>query len=342
MIKTTMCRLTSLAVVLALLAAPLEAQTPVVEYVHLDAVGSVRAVTDQAGNLVERHDFLPFGEEWCETGPCAGVAAGQSRRYTGQERDSETGLDYFGARHYASAVGRFGSIDPLMETQKNLLEPQRWNRYAYALNNPLRYCDPNGQSPTVVTAAVGAGIGYAFAWAGSVVSQRIRTGSFSNVNYDDARIAGVGGAISGGLAGLTFGLLPALEATAAGVIAVSGATNVVGGAVVREVDAYPGTNATDLDAAAFDFGAGVAGGVAGLKVRGSYATEISELDRIADDMLSQARRGNSWAWRRRNAMLNRTDDLEAAAGRLELITGSKMSDFAAPVVEEAVSAEEDH
>jgi hypothetical protein len=47
----------------------------------------------------------------------------------------------------SSGTGRFLSIDPEMDVDKNLYEPQRWNRYSYALNNPLKYTDPNGRSP---------------------------------------------------------------------------------------------------------------------------------------------------------------------------------------------------
>ena len=57
-------------------------------------------MTDAAGNVIERHDYLPFGEE-CTTGVCAsnpGVNAGQPRKFTGKERDAETGLDYFGCQ----------------------------------------------------------------------------------------------------------------------------------------------------------------------------------------------------------------------------------------------------
>jgi RHS repeat-associated protein len=119
----------------------------VVEYYHVDAVGSVRALTSQAGQVIERHDYLPFGEE-CTTGPCAsnpGLNAGQPRKYTGKERDKETGLDYFGARYYGSKIGRFTTVDPVYNWQENLVDPQRWNRYAYARNNPLRYTDPDGK-----------------------------------------------------------------------------------------------------------------------------------------------------------------------------------------------------
>src|SRR5262245_45943272 len=78
---------------------PSLAQAKVVKYVGTDAVGNVRVIEDAQGNVIERHDYLPFGEE-CTAGPCAanpGVGAGQPRKFTGKERDAETGLDYFGA-----------------------------------------------------------------------------------------------------------------------------------------------------------------------------------------------------------------------------------------------------
>jgi RHS repeat-associated protein len=65
-------------------------------------------------------------------------------QFTGKERDSETGLDYFGARYYGSNMGRFMSVDPSMESVV-LQNPQSWNRYAHTINNPLRYIDPNGE-----------------------------------------------------------------------------------------------------------------------------------------------------------------------------------------------------
>jgi RHS repeat-associated protein len=107
----------------------------------------VRVVTNQAGEVVERHDYFPFGEE-CVTGPCSGntpIGAGQPRHFTGKERDKETGLDYFGARYYGSKIGRFTTVDPVYTWNENLLDPQRWNRYSYVRNNPLRYVDPDGR-----------------------------------------------------------------------------------------------------------------------------------------------------------------------------------------------------
>jgi RHS repeat-associated protein len=130
---------------LACLATPASAQ--LVEYYHTDLVGNVRAVTDEKKNVIERHDYLPFGEE-CTVGACASnpaVGAGQARKFTGKERDTETGLDYFGARYYGSRIGRFSTVDPALNIQAALVSPQRWNRYAYGLNNPLRNVDPDGR-----------------------------------------------------------------------------------------------------------------------------------------------------------------------------------------------------
>jgi RHS repeat-associated protein len=64
--------------------------------------------------------------------------------FSGKERDAETGLDYFGARYFSGAQGRFtGPVNFLNDT--TALDPQRWNLYAYARNNPLRYMDPSGE-----------------------------------------------------------------------------------------------------------------------------------------------------------------------------------------------------
>jgi|WetSurMetagenome_2_1015567.scaffolds.fasta_scaffold195634_2 RHS repeat-associated protein len=59
----------------------------------------------------------------------------------GKERDQETGLDYFGARYYSGAQGRFMSVDPGPFT---IADPQSWNRFSYVQNNPLKFVDPTG------------------------------------------------------------------------------------------------------------------------------------------------------------------------------------------------------
>lgn len=111
--------------------------TEVVTYYHTDAIGSVRMITDANGQIVERHDYLPFGEEW------QAPSSSERRLYTGKERDRETGFDYFGARYYASTTGRFTGVDP-NHINGDIFDPQRWNAFAYARNNPLRFVDPFG------------------------------------------------------------------------------------------------------------------------------------------------------------------------------------------------------
>jgi RHS repeat-associated protein len=63
--------------------------------------------------------------------------------FTGKERDSETGLDYFGARYFSSAQGRFSSPDKPFNDQMES-DPQSWNLYSYVRNNPLRFIDQTG------------------------------------------------------------------------------------------------------------------------------------------------------------------------------------------------------
>ncbi len=64
-------------------------------------------------------------------------------KFTGKERDSESGLDNFGARYDSSSMGRFMTPDPLLNSGRPS-NPQTWNRYAYAMNNPLNIVDPTG------------------------------------------------------------------------------------------------------------------------------------------------------------------------------------------------------
>src|SRR6185312_4779301 len=65
-------------------------------------------------------------------------------RFTDKERDTESGLDYFGARYYASSMGRFSSPDPSGLYFADPTNPQSLNLYSYGLNNPLIGTDPTG------------------------------------------------------------------------------------------------------------------------------------------------------------------------------------------------------
>jgi RHS repeat-associated protein len=137
-----------------------EAQQAGRQYLHVDALGSTRLVTRSDKSVAARMDYLPFGEEVVGSSlmgnrdVVSGYSAAGStarQRFTGKERDAETGLDYFGARYMSGAQGRFTSPDPAAVTKKTAANPQKWNRYAYVLNNPLAFVDPNGEEEVRVT-----------------------------------------------------------------------------------------------------------------------------------------------------------------------------------------------
>jgi RHS repeat-associated protein len=114
-------------------------------YPFADILGSVRAVTDQNGDVTECYDYLPFGRIIGtsindRSSSCIYVDNSLPQKFTGKERD-ETGLDYFGARYFSGAMGRFTSADPL---GGKLTDPQTLNRYSYVRNNPVNFTDPSG------------------------------------------------------------------------------------------------------------------------------------------------------------------------------------------------------
>lgn len=93
---------------------------------------------------------MPFGEEivaMAEThrtpGDKYGVGDGVRQKFTGYERDEETGLDFAEARYYYNNHGRFTAVDPLLASGKSA-DPQTFNRYAYTMNRPLILTDPTG------------------------------------------------------------------------------------------------------------------------------------------------------------------------------------------------------
>jgi hypothetical protein len=74
------------------------------QFYHLDVLGSVRAVTGTDGAVLRRHDYAAFGEELHTEEATPGLPyVAKQQRFTGKERDGESGLDYFGARSYGAA-----------------------------------------------------------------------------------------------------------------------------------------------------------------------------------------------------------------------------------------------
>jgi RHS repeat-associated protein len=123
----------------------LAAETPTeTKHFTLDHLGSVRVETDGSGIYQKYHAYYGFGGEanttWDE----------EVMKFTGHERDLEgtvpdnDDLDYMHARYYSPYLARFLSVDPVYSG--NSESSQSWNMYAYAINNPIRYIDPNGET----------------------------------------------------------------------------------------------------------------------------------------------------------------------------------------------------
>jgi len=114
-----------------------------------DHLNSSSVTTDLNGIITNLIDYLPFGSDRVN------VQLGNydpENKFTGQKQDNESDLYYYGARYYEAATGRFTQADPIAQNvvssnklQEVLVEPQRLNEYSYALNNPIRYVDPDGQ-----------------------------------------------------------------------------------------------------------------------------------------------------------------------------------------------------
>jgi RHS repeat-associated protein len=109
-----------------------------VVYYMTDHLGTSRIVTSSAGAILDESDFYPFGGERVIT-----FSSGNTYKFTGKERDSESGLDNFEARYLGSSLGRFMSPDPMGGKTE---DPQSLNRYAYVRNNPLTLTDPSGMN----------------------------------------------------------------------------------------------------------------------------------------------------------------------------------------------------
>ncbi len=118
-------------------------------FYHTDPVGTPMAISDAIGQVVWRGDYKPFGEEASVSSTLA-----NDRKFVGKEKDEETGLYYFGARYLDAKIGRFAAVDPVRvvdpldgsPNEEMLKNPQGFNSYSYAFNNPFLFFDPDGRT----------------------------------------------------------------------------------------------------------------------------------------------------------------------------------------------------
>jgi len=149
-------------------------------FYHNDHLGGINIVTNEAGEQVKRLEYQPYGDTKLEEG-----SKKLSRKFTGKELDDSTRLYNFLARQYDPKIGRFVTADPIdysdagikiaggRDLQTFLANSQNLNRYAYCLNNPIKYTDPDG---LYIVLNHGADSKQGAAWAEKLKDELIKNG----------------------------------------------------------------------------------------------------------------------------------------------------------------------
>jgi len=112
---------------------------PVQRYQFSNNIESATLELDETASIISYEEYYPYGDTSYQAGRSATDVSQKRYRYTGKEKDEESGLYYYGARYYSSMIGIFISVDPKFEKYQNV------SSYAYCLNNPIKYIDPDGK-----------------------------------------------------------------------------------------------------------------------------------------------------------------------------------------------------
>lgn len=187
------------------------------EHFHIvrDYLGSITEIINSAGTIVERLRYNAWGQrinpstsQPYEYGKEPELFLG--RGYTGHEHIPQFGLINMNARLYDPALGRFLSPDPYIQDEDN---PQNWNRYTYALNNPLKYIDRDGEFWWIVA---GAAVGGVFNLFDKAMSGQINSFSDGLLAFGVGAVSGAIGTFAGGLG---FGVAATALGTTGGFVA---------------------------------------------------------------------------------------------------------------------------
>jgi len=119
---------------------------PVQRYQLGNHLGSASVELSENAELISYEEYHPYGTTAFQAMCSAAEVCLKRYRYTGKERDEETGFSYHGARYYASWLGRWTSTDPLDtgSADSTMQNPSRIDLYIYARSNPLKFLDPMG------------------------------------------------------------------------------------------------------------------------------------------------------------------------------------------------------
>jgi RHS repeat-associated protein len=122
-----------------------------IRYQFSNHLGSASLELDDVGQIISYEEYYAYGS----TSYQAVRSQTETRkryRYTGIERDEESGLKYHSARYYASWLGKWLTVEPLLLSggKDFILKYSKWEPYCYAFRNPLKYLDPSGKENVVV------------------------------------------------------------------------------------------------------------------------------------------------------------------------------------------------
>ncbi|MFN0116998.1 MAG: FG-GAP-like repeat-containing protein [Elusimicrobiota bacterium] len=195
-----------------------------IQYFQTDHLGSISSVTNENGTVIHELAYAPFGEKIKNIG-----TSSLKHTYTSQEEDPEIDLQYYNARYYDPALGRFISPDAIVP---DVFNPQTLNRYSYVTNNPVILTDPDGEwvYAAIIIGAILGGI------QGGIQSEKN-----GKPWYQGAAQGAVIGAVIGGLsAGYGTGISEAVGGGVPGLIIGNSVAGAFSGA------AYSGAYGGDM------------------------------------------------------------------------------------------------
>ena len=274
-----------------------QAPRQLIRYQFGNHLGSASLELDDQAQVISYEEYAPYGSTTYQAVRSQTETA-KRYRYTGKERDEESGMYYHGARYYAAWLGRWESPDPaggVMAASSrdggNALICT--SLYAYVCGRVVIANDPDGRAINLLAGAIGAGIGFV---VGFGINAAIQLKSGDEFSLKSAVATGVGGAVSGGIGGLTMGASLVTQGGIGGIAlgyGVGGAgASVAGGAVTREILGEKQTaKAASIDAVVgvltFGLGKGISSALS-KSANGQMSAAIRELEKETLDASKQA------------------------------------------------------
>jgi RHS repeat-associated protein len=184
-------------------------------FLHRDYLGSILAITNNAGDVKEQRQFGAWGkvDKFLDSSGNTIFEHNSliGRGYTGHEHFFEVDLIHMNGRMYDANLGRFLSPDNYIQDPYNT---QSFNRYGYVWNNPLMNVDPSGELVWFAAALIGAAISVAVNGIANVINDR----PFFEGAGSAALIGAIGGAVASGIGGVTEGLKGFTQVVVRGVL----------------------------------------------------------------------------------------------------------------------------